>query len=65
MTVEKQLLSIPDVCAATGLGESLVKRLIRERRLLSVKVFDRRLVPASALKTFVDQLISEAVGEHQ
>ncbi len=58
--MEKQLLNIREFCEATGLGETTAKRLLREKAVLSVKVGDRRLIPAQAVRAYVDRLVSEA-----
>jgi excisionase family DNA binding protein len=58
--MDKLLLSISDFCEATSLGPTLVKGLIREGRLPSVKVGDRRLIPAQAAREFVARLLMEA-----
>lgn len=63
--MEKQLLSIPEFCEVTGLGETLAKKLIREQRILSVKVGDRRLIPAQAVRDYVQGLIAEASAERE
>lgn len=58
--MEKQLLNIREFCEVTGIGETMAKRLIREHAIVSVKVGDRRLVPAESVKAFVDRLIEDA-----
>jgi excisionase family DNA binding protein len=63
--MEKQLLSIPEFCEVTGIGETLTKRLIRERRILSVRVGDRRLIPAQAVREYVGQLMAEAAADRE
>jgi excisionase family DNA binding protein len=56
--VEKRLLSIPDVSETLSLSEPLVKRLVQRGTLFSVKVGARRLVPASSVDTFVEQIVA-------
>jgi excisionase family DNA binding protein len=58
--VDRVLLSISDFCDATAIGPTLAKRLVRTGRIRSVKVGDRRLIPAQAVRDFVAQLEAEA-----
>jgi excisionase family DNA binding protein len=58
--MDQQLLSIRDFCQVTGIGETMAKKLVRENRVLSVKIGDRRLIPAKAVAAYVEQLISES-----
>lgn len=58
--MEKALLSIDEFCEAIGIRQSLAKKLIREGAVLSVKIGDRRLIPVSAVKQYVDDLVAEA-----
>lgn len=61
--MEKLLHGIPDVCFRTGLGRSKVCELIASGEIASVKVGKRRLVPATALETFVEKLTSQTVAQ--
>lgn len=45
--------SIGEAAEATGLGRSTIKDLIRTGELRSVKIRDRRLIPADALDELV------------
>lgn len=58
--VEKQLLSVGEFADAIGVGETTAKRLLQEGRVLSVRVGDRRLVPATAVNDYVARLVAEA-----
>jgi excisionase family DNA binding protein len=58
--MDKQLLSLREFCEVTGVGETTAKKLLRERVVLSVKVGDRRLIPAQAVKDYVERLVGEA-----
>jgi excisionase family DNA binding protein len=58
--MEKLLLSITDFCDATSLGPTMVKTLIRQGRIPSVKIGDRRLIPAQAARDYVSRLLAEA-----
>lgn len=62
--VEKQLLSVGEFADAIGVGETMAKRLLQEGSVLSVRVGDRRLVPAAAVKDYVDQLVAKAQAMH-
>lgn len=60
---DKMLLSVPEVCEALSLGQSLVKSLMRQGRIASVTIEGRRLVPVESLRAFVDALPREAGWE--
>ena len=57
--MEKLLLSIPEFCEVTGVGTSTAKKLLMAGTVLSIKVGDRRLVPADAAREFVNRLVEE------
>lgn len=61
--MDKLLLSVPEFCQVTGIGPTLGKRLVREGAVISVKIGDRRLIPATAARDYVDQLVANAQGE--
>jgi excisionase family DNA binding protein len=61
--MDKALLSLPEFGQLTGLGQTTVKRLVREGTVVSVKVGDRRLIPATAVRQFVDRLVAEAATD--
>jgi excisionase family DNA binding protein len=65
MRVEKQLLSVREFADAIGVGESLAKKLVREQRIVSVTIGDRRLIPASAVRAYVDGLVAEATSDRE
>jgi hypothetical protein len=46
----------------SGIKDTLGKKLIREGRVLSVRIGDRRLIPTSAVRAYVDSLIAEAAA---
>ena len=58
--MEKLLLSLPEFCTATGIGPTLGKRLIREGRVVSVLIGDRRLIPVAEARAYVERLVAEA-----
>ena len=53
------LLSIKAVCELTGLGRSRLYEELRSGRLASLKVGARRLVPPSALQTWISDRLAE------
>jgi excisionase family DNA binding protein len=54
------LYNIEDTCRALGgIGRTTVFELIRSGELESVKVRERRLVPAHAIADFVERLCGE------
>ncbi len=58
---EPLLLSIhPEVANSLGVGRSTAYQLVDSGVLPSVTIGRRRLVPAEALRAYVDRLISEA-----
>lgn len=63
--MEQLLLSVNEFAAAVGIGEFLAKKLIRENQVVSVKIGDRRLVPAGEARAFVDRLIAEATAQRE
>ena len=60
--MEKTLLSVDEFCATIGVRQSTAKKLIREGKVLSVKIGDRRLIPVSAVRQFVDELVAQAAA---
>lgn len=60
--MDKLLLGVDEFGQACGIGSTLAKRLIRERRVVSVKIGDRRLVPIESARAFIGELINEQVG---
>ena len=58
-TVGFQLYSIAALVKITGLGRTKIYEEIKLRRLQSVKVGKRRLVPASALCTWYNIYLKE------
>ena len=50
-----QLLSIQDVCRRLNIGHWMVYKLIGEKKLKSITIGKRRLVPIQALQEFITQ----------
>ncbi len=61
--LDKLLLSLPEFCEATGIGPTLGKKLVREGSVVSVRIGDRRLIPVTEARAYVDRLVAEAQGE--
>lgn len=57
---EPMLYSVAQTAEATGLGRTKVYELMASGQLTAVKVGNRRLIPAGALREFVDGLVSAA-----
>ena len=56
-TEEIMLFSVDQAAAVLGIGRTNVYALMRDGKLRSVKVGGRRLIPRTALETFVAQLL--------
>ena len=56
------LKSVSEAGQRLGVKDTTVKKLIREGKLLSVKIGDRRLVPSSAIDAYIDRLVADANG---
>ena len=54
-----QFLSIKDVCSRLNIGRSMVYKLIREGKLRSITIGDRRLIPIQALEDLYAQFEAE------
>ncbi len=54
------LLSVAQVCERLGVGKSTLNRLIGERKIESVKIGRRRLIPESAILKYVKRLEEES-----
>lgn len=54
-----ELLTVPEAAERLRISKWLLYNLIRSRRLRTVKIGDRRLVPVSALREFVVELQEE------
>jgi excisionase family DNA binding protein len=56
------LLTVPEAAAHLRISKWMVYNLIRSRRLRTVRIGSRRLVPAAALRDFLAALDEEAVA---
>jgi excisionase family DNA binding protein len=54
------LKSVAEAGQVLGVRGTTIKKLIREGKLLSVKIGDRRLIPTSAIRAYIDRLVHEA-----
>ena len=54
------LLTVPEAAARLRVSKWMIYNLIRSRRLRTVKIGDRRLVPVAALRDFLAALEEEA-----
>ena len=57
------LNSVSQTSERLGVKDTTVKKLIREGRLLSVRIGDRRLIPTSAIDAYINRLVAEAQGD--
>ena len=56
---EAQLLTVPEVCAALRVSRWSVYQLIRSKRLKTIKLGARRLVPAASVRALIAELQAE------
>jgi excisionase family DNA binding protein len=54
------LLTVPEAAARLRISKWMLYNLIRSRRLRTIKIGDRRLVPVAALRDFLAALEEEA-----
>ena len=59
------LKSVSETGQRLGIKDTTIKKLIREGKLLSVKIGDRRLIPTSAIDAYIERLVAEAAGERE
>jgi excisionase family DNA binding protein len=51
-----ELLTVAEAAARLRISKWLLYNLIRSRRLRSIRIGDRRLIPVAALRAFLDGL---------
>ena len=61
--MERVLLSIPEAGQVLHLGETKVKQLVMRGELPSVKIGKSRRIPATAICSYVERLVSESNPE--
>ena len=57
---EKLAYTVPEALYATGLGRTTLYALIAERKLRTIKVGSRTLIPADSLRGYLASLEQEA-----
>ena len=57
--LERRALSVAEAAQAVGLSRATLYRLVQQKRLATVKIGSRRLVPVSAL----DNLLEKAAAK--
>lgn len=62
ITTHMQLLSIKDVCSCLNIGHWMVYKLIGERKLGSITIGKRRLIPVQEVEKFIARSWDEANG---
>ena len=60
--MERLLVSIPDVCAALGIGRTTVYELVDQRQIVKVNIGRRSFVTAESLGAYVDRLSEAATA---
>ncbi|MFI9325669.1 helix-turn-helix domain-containing protein [Kitasatospora aureofaciens] len=60
MTVDSELLTVPEVMARLKISRSTVYDLIRTRQLASITIGRARRIPTHALNTLVHHQLEEA-----
>ncbi len=63
MGPRRVLYGVPETMALLSLSRTQLYELIRSRRLVTVTVGRRRLVPAAAIDQYVAELVREAGGD--
>jgi excisionase family DNA binding protein len=59
-TDRRELLTVPEAAERLGISEWMLHNLIRSRRLRTIKIGDRRLIPVTALRAFLATAEEEA-----
>ena len=60
MNTQKISYTIPEFCAAAGIGRSTVYEEIKSGRLSAVKCRNRTLIPAESARVWLDSLKADA-----
>jgi excisionase family DNA binding protein len=56
---QPSLLTVPEACDALRISKHSLYQLIRQRRLATIKIGTRRLIPAESLRDLVGALVRE------
>ncbi|WP_267359293.1 MULTISPECIES: excisionase family DNA-binding protein [unclassified Methylobacterium] len=59
-STEKLCFTVPETCFSTGLSRSTIYLLLQEKKLRSIKVGNRTLIPADSLRGYLSSLETEA-----
>ena len=62
VVVDRLLMSPEEAAELLRVGRSTVYDLMRSRRLVSIKIGRRRLVPAAAVTAYIDGLVAEGAA---
>jgi excisionase family DNA binding protein len=63
---ERRALSVEEAARAVGISRATLYRLVQQKRLATVKIGSRRLVPVSAIDSLLKRpLRNEPVPAHQ
>jgi excisionase family DNA binding protein len=54
-TTERRALSVEEAARAVGISRATLYRLVAQRRLATVKIGSRRLVPVAALDSLLEK----------
>ena len=60
--MDRLLMSPEEAAELLRVGRSTVHDLMRSRRLVSIKIGRRRLVPAAAVTAYIDGLVAEGAA---
>lgn len=55
-STEKLCFTIPEACFSTGLGRSTIYVLLQQKKLRSIKVGSKTLIPADSLRGYLNSL---------
>lgn len=58
--MHKELLSVEEFAETISVSPRTAKNLIARGDVVSVKIGDRRLIPAAAVRGYVDRLVATA-----
>lgn len=59
------MLSVSDAARSLGIGRSKLYELLSDRRVESVKIGSRRLIPITAIERFAEELAHEQRAAHR
>lgn len=57
-TMNKDLLTIEDICHELGIGRSTAYKLLKKKKIKSCKIGSRLVVKRKALERYIDEQIS-------